>query len=109
MFISLTYSFFVYLTYFFTILIFLGIWTESKYLSIILDSIRVFVSLFLIARFNPLVKKEFNSLDKKIAFHAGILLLSITTLDSVIENLPFIGSDLQNRIRMLKTARTGSS
>ena len=56
--------------------------------------------------FNPFRKTEFNNFDKKIAFHAGILLFSITTLDSIIENLPLVGSDLQNRIKLINSART---
>ena len=103
---TFTYSYLVYLTYIFYILIFLGIWTETTYLSVILDTIRLFVSFFLIARFNPFRKTEFNNFDKKIAFHAGILLFSITTLDSIIENLPLVGSDLQNRIKLINSART---
>jgi hypothetical protein len=104
--IHLPYIYLVYLTYFFSILIFFGIFTETVYLSVILDCVRLFVSLFIIIRFNPYRKTEFNNLDKKIAFHSGLLLFSITTLDSIIENLPFIGSDLQNRLKLISSSRS---
>ncbi len=104
--IKFTYTYLLYTTYVFYFFILLGIWTETTYLSVILDAIRLFISFFLVVRFNPFRKTEFNSFDKKIAFHGGLILFSITTLDSIIENLPFIGSDLQNRLKLIQSARS---
>ena len=104
-----SYTYLLYFTYLFYFLIFFGLWSETIYLTIILDSIRLFISLFLIFRFNPLYKGSFNDLDKKIAFHAGLLLFSLTTINALFENIPFVNDDIQQRINKLSFARTASS
>jgi len=104
-----SYTSLLYLTYLFYFLIFFGLWSETIYLTIILDSIRIFISLFLIFRFNPLYKGSFNELDKKIAFHAGLLLLSLTTVTALLKNIPIVNDDIQQRIDLLSSARTSSS
>ena len=63
--IKFTYTYLLYTTYVFYFFILLGIWTETTYLSVILDAIRLFISFFLVVRFNPFRKTEFNSLIKK--------------------------------------------
>ena len=103
---SFSYKTLVYLTYIFSFLIFFGLWSETIYLSVILDSVRLFIALFIIIRFNPFQKRELTNLDRKIVFHAGLLLFSITTIDSIIENLPFVGSDLQNRLKLISSSKS---
>ena len=53
--------------------------TAPKYLSILDYYVKIYISLFLLLRFNAFRKIRFNSLDKKIAFNAGVLILFATT------------------------------
>lgn len=76
-----------YLTYFLYILISLGLSANApNYLSTLDYYVRIYVSLFLIFRFNPFRNVEFTELDKKIAFSAGVFVLATTTLNQVLEN-----------------------
>jgi hypothetical protein len=45
----------------------------------------MYVSLFLIVRFNPFTRVRFNELDGKIAFSAGVFLLTTTAINSFLE------------------------
>lgn len=42
---------------------------------------RLYICVSLLIRFNPFVKRTFNSLDRKIAFSAGLLLITSTVLE----------------------------
>lgn len=53
------------------------------YLSTLNMILRIYVSLFLILRFNPYVKNTFTDFDRKIAYTSGIFLLLTTTLTEV--------------------------
>jgi hypothetical protein len=46
----------------------------------------MYVSLFLIYRFNPFRRIKFTSLDAKIGYNAGIFLLATTVINSVLVN-----------------------
>ena len=52
---------------------------------------KVYVCLFLLYRFNPFRKIEFNELDRKIAFSAGVFLLATTFINDVIQKYTKIG------------------
>jgi len=66
--------------YFLYFLIALGLSaTAPKYLSFLDYYVKIYVSLFLIWRFNPFNHVKFTSLDKKIAFNAGLFVLFATT------------------------------
>ncbi len=47
--------------------------------------LKIYISLFLIIRFNNFRQIEFTELDRKIAFTAGIFLLSATILNQLVE------------------------
>ena len=53
--------------------------TAPKYLSFLDYYVKIYVSLFLIWRFNPFRNVKFKPLDKKIAFNAGFFVLFATT------------------------------
>ena len=53
--------------------------TAPKYLSFLDYYVKIYVSLFLIWRFNPFRHVKFTSFDKKIVFNAGIFVLFATT------------------------------
>ena len=46
--------------------------------------LKIYISLFLIIRFNNFRQIEFTELDRKIAFNAGIFLLSATMLNQLV-------------------------
>jgi hypothetical protein len=56
-----------------------------QYLTDLQYYIKLYVSILLIWRFNPLRKIQFNELDKKIAFSAGIFLITTTAIGILIE------------------------
>jgi hypothetical protein len=72
-------------TYILYIVIALGLSaTAPTYLTDLLFYTKMYVSLFLIYRFNPLRFVKFTPLDAKIAFNAGIFLLFTTAINSVL-------------------------
>ena len=52
-----------------------------QYLDTLHWYVKVYVSSFLIYRFNPFRHVRFTELDSKIAFSAGVFLLGTTTVD----------------------------
>ena len=58
----------------------------APYVTVIHNYIQIYVSLFLMYRFNPFRnKKKFSELDKKIAFTAGTFLLMSGTLGVILK------------------------
>ena len=57
-----------------------------KYLEMFDYYVKIYVSLFLLFRFNPFTKIKFTELDRKIAFSAGIFLFTTTSLNHYIIN-----------------------
>ena len=65
--------------------------TAPNYLQSLDYYVRVYICLFLIWRFNPLrTHYEFTDLDRKIAFSAGVFILTTTALNQYIEQLKTI-------------------
>jgi membrane-associated phospholipid phosphatase len=98
---ELQYKFFdivIKLTYFLTFISVLGISTYApQYLETLNNFTRIYVCLFLIWRFNPIRDSRFNplraskavftNLDRKIAFNAGLLVLSTTIINKYMLEL----------------------
>ena len=62
--------------------------SAQKYIEQIDYYVRIYICLFLMWRFNPLRKHyEFTNLDAKIAFTAGIFILTTTALNEYITNI----------------------
>ena len=60
---------------------------NPQYLSTLEMVTQLYISLFLILRFNPLVKKStMTQLDKKIAYSAGVFLLLSSTVSTVAKS-----------------------
>jgi hypothetical protein len=81
------FNLFIYTSYFLIIVSALGL-SESapKYLDNLDYYIRVYICLFLIWRFNPLRSHyEFTDLDRKIAFSAGLFILTTTALNQYLD------------------------
>jgi hypothetical protein len=66
-----------------------------KYLDSLDYYVRIYICLFLMWRFNPLRKKyEFTDLDRKIAFSAGVFILTTTALNEYLEKFKEIVKNL---------------
>ena len=81
------YDILVYITWFLYIIIALGLSANApEYLDDLQYYVKLYVSLFLIYRFNPFRRVKFTGLDAKIAFSAGVFLLATTAINSVLQN-----------------------
>jgi hypothetical protein len=68
-----------------------------KYLENLDYYVRIYVCLFLIWRFNPLRETpEFTELDKKIAFSAGLFILTTTALNEYLVNFKQIFKNMMS-------------
>ena len=73
---------FSYITYG---LILFGVSTNAPaYLESLDSFVRIYISLFLLIRFNPFQKIVFTDLDRKIGFSAGLFLFTTTTINHVM-------------------------
>ena len=55
--------------------------------------IKVYVSIFLIFRFNPFRKVEFNEFDRRVSFSAGFFLFTTTIFESVMQYFPWMNKN----------------
>ena len=79
---------FLVLLYAFAILSALGVYPNAhKYVEVMDYYMRIYICLFLIWRFNPFSKHKFDELDKKIAFIAGVIILTTTALNQYLTEL----------------------
>lgn len=58
--------------------------TAPQYLETMHYWVKLYISLFLIYRFNPLHTISFTELDRKVAFSAGVFLLSTTIFNQIL-------------------------
>lgn len=77
---------FVIISYILIILSFFNLYSSASIFLNKLDYyVRIYICLFLIWRFNPFrTYYEFTDLDRKIAFTAGLFILTTTTLNQYI-------------------------
>lgn len=77
------FNYVILLSYFFLFLSFFGLsLIAPHYLTLFETYMKLYICLSLLIRFNPIRNKKLNTLDRKIGFTAGILLLSTTILNS---------------------------
>jgi len=75
------------ITIFLYILIALGLSALApEYLIDLQKFLKIYISCFLIYRFNTFRKIEFTDLDRKIAFNAGVLLISSDIINHIAKN-----------------------
>jgi len=80
------YNIIAYVSFILYILISLGISANApQYLDTLQYYIKIYISLFLIIRFNPFRTAKFTELDTKIAFSAGLFLLATTAINNVLQ------------------------
>jgi len=78
---------FIVLTYFLYILFAVGIFKSApQYLEALDYYVKIYISLFLLWRFNPFRKIHFTDLDRKIAFSAGIFLFTTSAVNQILTN-----------------------
>lgn len=88
------FDFIVYITWILYIIIALGISANApQYLDDLQYYMKIYISLFLIYRFNPFRQINFTDLDGKIAFSAGFFLLATTTINTLIQPYLFYIQD----------------
>ena len=89
------FTIFIYLSYFLIILSSLELsQTAPKYLQSLDYYVRIYICLFLMWRFNPLrTHYEFTDLDRKIAFSAGLFILTTTALNQYL-------LDIKNKVKI---------
>jgi hypothetical protein len=75
----------IYLTWILYIAILFGVSSKApQYLDDLQYYVKIYVSLFLIYRFNPFRRVHFTGLDAKIAFSAGVFLLTTTAINTIL-------------------------
>ena len=78
---STLFDYAIYLIYFLYFAIYIGLFAGApEYLKSLNTLIKIYISLFLIWRFNPWREVKFTKLDKKITYNAAIYLLTTTLL-----------------------------
>jgi hypothetical protein len=99
------FDYIIYVTWFLYLIILLGLSTNApEYLDTLHAFIKIYVSLFLIIRFNPLRHIKFTELDAKISFSAGVFLLTTTAINNFIQYyLKNITESVQHKIKEIKT------
>lgn len=81
------YDFVMIITWILYFAIALGLSVNApEYLFILQSFMKIYISLFLIYRFNPFRQVKFTKLDAKITFSAGVFLLGTTAIDGIIKN-----------------------
>ena len=81
------YDILVYITWFLYVVIALGLSANApQYLEDMQYYIKLYVSLFLIYRFNPFRRVTFTGLDAKISFSAGVFLIATTAINTGLQN-----------------------
>ena len=69
---------------------------NPKYISTINYYIKIYVSLYLMYRFNMFRKVQFTDLDRKIVFSAAVFIFTATALDKyLLDNISTVESQLR--------------
>jgi hypothetical protein len=93
---------FIIISYILIFISFLGLsQNASTFLNSLDYYIRIYICLFLIWRFNPFrTIDKFTNLDRKIAFSAGLFILTTTALNSYLV-------DIKNKVKGLFNSKLG--
>ena len=76
----------IFLSYFFYFVALIGVSSSAPhYFETLQYWTKLYISVFLVIRFNVFRKIKFNYLDQKIAFHAGVFLIATTVIQQIIE------------------------
>lgn len=79
-----------YFSYVLYILVLLGVsYSAPKYLYLINVYLPIYVSVFLLIRFNPWRALSFTDFDRQIVFQAGVFLLLTTSISALLDKYFF--------------------
>lgn len=59
--------------------------TTPEYIQTLETYIKIYISLFLLVRFNPFVSIKFTELDRKIVFSSALIVLTTSVLNNTIQ------------------------
>ena len=77
------YTYIMYLTYFLYFAVFVGLFANApQYLDDLQFYMKIYISVFLMWRFNMFRKVEFTDLDREIAFSSGLFIFTITVVNN---------------------------
>jgi hypothetical protein len=84
-----TFDLFIFISYILIIISAFGLSRQApKYLDILDYYVRIYICLFLIWRFNPFrTHIEFTRLDAKIAFNAGLFILTTAVINQYVDKV----------------------
>jgi hypothetical protein len=81
------FSYIILSTYILYFIVLFGLSTQAPtYLSYLEIFIKIYVSLFLIIRFNPFTFTKFTYFDRRIAFSAGLFIFSTSIISELFKN-----------------------
>jgi len=84
---SKLFNLFIVLSYICLIAYALGISNDAKvYIEELDYYVKIYISLFLLWRFNMFRKIKFSELDRKIVFSAGLFLFATTAINQILMN-----------------------
>ena len=90
-------NYYSYILNFLLISVYIGVGvTKPLWLTTVDYYLKMLISVFLIIRFNPFRKIVFEDLDRNIAFTAGMIIFSSTTLKFILMTYD---STIKNRIK----------
>ena len=79
------FNIFIITSYLLYILFAVGLFSRApQYLETLDYYVKIYISLFLLFRFNPFRDINFTELDRKIAFSAGIFLFTTTAVNQML-------------------------
>lgn len=79
------FNIFIITTYALYILFAIGIVKSApQYLETLDYYVKIYISLFLLWRFNPFTKIHFTELDRKVSFSAGIFLFTTSAVNQIL-------------------------
>jgi hypothetical protein len=92
------YDIVIYITWILYFMITLGLSVNApEYLNTIQSFMRIYISIFLIYRFNSFRTVKFTDYDAKISFSAGLFLLGTTAIDGIIKYFILYFKQLLNK------------
>ena len=87
------FDFIIYTSYFLIVLAYFGIFHDAtKYVNALNYYLKIYVCLFLLWRFHPFRTTELTEFDRKVAFRAGVFILTTTFINEyIVRILDYLG------------------
>jgi hypothetical protein len=94
------FTYVIYSSYILYFIVLFGLSTQApKYLDLLEIFIKIYVSLFLLIRFNPFRHVKFTDLDRRIAFSAGLFIFTTSVINEIIMHyVDVIKNNIKNKL-----------